>query len=210
MGKHIDLTGNRYNKLTVIGVGGKDNYGKFLWECVCDCGNHTFIDSYRLKSGITKSCGCLRQELLHDGSQKVIHGLSRHRLHHEWRNIKDRCLNPKSASYKYYGGRGITICDEWGSCFKTFFDGAISHGYSENLTIERIDVNGDYCPSNCAWVPQKEQTRNTRHNIRYLGLLQTDWAKRLRVRDSYLATVRKRLNCDLEKAVRYCIITRWL
>lgn len=155
MGKTKDLTGKKFGKLSVVEMCGKSKAGQSLWLCVCDCGNKTTVQYGNLTSGYTKSCGCLR------GRPKQT-GMSHTRIYHIWYGMKQRCYNPKSPKYKNWGGRGITLCDEWKDDFFAFRDWAIANGYREDLTIDRINVNGNYEPSNCRWATLQEQGSNKR------------------------------------------------
>ena len=161
--KLVDLTGQRFGRLTVLRRYEKNSsQGKPLWLCECDCGNETVAAGYSLKSGNTKSCGCYKTE--HPGHTK--HSGCGTRLYRIYKNIKQRCYNAKSPIYRYYGARGIVMCDEWENSFEAFRDWAYSNGYRDTdkrseYTIDRIDVTGNYCPDNCRWVSQKVQTRNT-------------------------------------------------
>lgn len=156
--KLIDLTGQRFGRLTVV----RRDYSKkyTAWICKCDCGNTTSTDGYQLRKGITKSCGCYHAELCGDQHRK--HGGCGTRLYRIYYKMRERCYRATNDNYKYYGGRGITICKEWLDSFKKFSEWALSHGYSENLTIDRIDVNGNYEPGNCRWITIQEQQKNKR------------------------------------------------
>lgn len=167
MRKIIDLTGKKFGRLTVIRRA--DDYvfpsGRHLvcWLCKCECGNEVFILADNLKSGHTTSCGCFKKEKSSTTHKK--HGLLKNtRLYNTWRNIKSRCHNINRENYKYYGARGIKVCDEWKDDFQNFYTWAMENGYKENLTIDRIDANGNYEPSNCRWVDMKTQCRNRRDN----------------------------------------------
>lgn len=154
-----DLTGMRFGRLVV-----KDYAGDGLWNCICDCGNAKKADSWALRHGVTPSCGCRQAEL--QSARAKTHGESSTRLYRVWGNMHSRCDNPNNDSYKYYGERGIKICPEWSS-FEAFRDWAMSHGYDPSskhreCTLDRIDNDGDYEPSNCRWVSHSVQMRNRR------------------------------------------------
>lgn len=163
-----DLTGNVFDRLTVLNRV-EDHYypnGRHdvQYRCLCECGKEVNVLGIHLRSGHTKSCGCFRKETT--GNNKRTHGMTNTRLHGIWKNMKNRCTNKNSDDYYLYGGRGISICDEWLNNFENFKDWSISNGYSDNLTIDRQDVNGNYEPSNCRWISQKSQCNNTRRNVR--------------------------------------------
>jgi hypothetical protein len=166
MSKTMDLTGHRYGKLTAIRyIGNIKSVGAgCYWECLCDCGKTTVTSRKHLRSGTTTSCGC---NLVERGKKgiRTTHNMRNTRIYNIWSKLKSRCLNPKDKLYKYYGGRGITVCDKW-LTFEGFWED-MQEGYSDELTIDRMDVNGNYENPNCRWATMKEQNRN-RRTTRYL------------------------------------------
>lgn len=176
MPKFIDLTGLKFNKLTVISRA--KNIGKqTAWLCKCDCGNTVIVRADHLKDNKIKGCGCLLRK----------HGYAdKERLYRIFRGMKTRCYNPKTKHYKDYGGRGIKICDEWLKDYMNFRNWAMYNGYNDSLTIDRINVNGNYEPGNCRWVAYKEQIRNRRNTkkIVYDNQIKTisEWAEILNIK----------------------------
>lgn len=162
--KPYDLTGRKFGRLTVIKFLNKK--GKYYyWECLCDCGNTTTVSSGNLLSGSTLSCKCQRKENL--VKSKTKHNSSKSRLYHIYLGMKRRCYNTKENNYNRYGGRGITVCPEWldkENGYTNFQRWAYSNGYADNLSIDRIDNNGNYEPDNCRWVDSTTQCRNRSSN----------------------------------------------
>ena len=164
MGQFIDLTGKRFERLIVIQRAENSKGGDLTWFCKCDCGGSKIARGNHLREGSTKSCGCLERE-----NRLVInktHGGACDRLYGVWLGIRKRCFNPNEPAFHNYGGRGITVCSEW-SNYKTFSDWAMNSGYNPiaarcACTIDRINVNGNYEPSNCRWVDMKIQRQNQR------------------------------------------------
>lgn len=183
MPKTTPMIGKRFGRLTVIAEAGRESNGGFSWVCQCDCGQITKpISGGNLRRNIIKSCGCLRREIaVERGSATRKHGMYNTRIHYIWANMKSRCYNPKNSHFDSYGARGITVCEEWLNSFEAFYDWAMSSGYADNLTIDRIDVNGNYCPENCRWATIADQNRNKRNSIHIEidGKTQTlsQWAK---------------------------------
>lgn len=164
----VDLSGRRFGMLTVIEKV-KVERGIYKWKCLCDCGKEHLVTTWHLVNGDVKSCGCNHFKAC------VTHGMTETRLYHIWCTMKARCFRKTSAKYPRYGGRGITMCDEWKNNFQNFYDWSMANGYKENLSIDRIDNNGDYCPSNCRWTDAVTQMNNTSANvlIEYNGEIKT-------------------------------------
>ena len=180
MGKYRDLTGEQYGRLTVIchTDSQKNKTGQHCWLVRCDCGNERIITSSEWNRHSCYSCGCYQKEMASKRAyeQHLTHGKTNTRLYAIWNDMKQRCTNPKIKEYPLYGGRGIKVCDEWKASFTNFEKWMRENGYDDNAprgkcTLDRIDVDGDYCPENCRIATQKQQSNNRRRNrlITYNG-----------------------------------------
>lgn len=188
--------GEKYNMLTFIRYTGCKRNGSEIWECRCDCGKTTYIKKTFVTSGHTKSCGCQK----HKGYPK--HGKCETRIYNTHQKMKQRCYKEYEKEYHNYGGRGITVCDEWlgEDGFINFYNWAMANGYQDNLTLDRIDVNGNYEPDNCRWVDMVVQQNNRRNNyyITYKGKTKTlaEWSRELGISENALDNRLKKWNID--------------
>lgn len=163
MGKLIDLTGQRFGRWIVIGKA--KNIGKrTAWLCKCECGETRPVKTDLLRRGESKSCGCIRKEKLI--AYSTTHGGSKTHLYAIWNSMCGRCHVESSSAYPRYGGRGVSVCDEWRCNFQAFMEWAILHGYEDKLTLDRIDNAGGYSPDNCRWVDMRCQCNNKTNNAR--------------------------------------------
>lgn len=199
MVKYKDISGQKFGKLTALYRlnnynKNKKHYGSY-WLCVCDCGNLTEVYLGSLTRGNTNSCGCIVKK----------HGKSNNPLYRNWLCMKTRCYNKTDEHYKNYGGRGITMCDEWFNDFQAFYNWSINNGYKCGLTLDRADVNGNYEPSNCRWVSRKMQARNRRSNRTFTINGETrclsEWCEVLHLNYNTVLTRINKLKWDVYKAL---------
>lgn len=182
------MIGTKYNRLTIIEEAPRRRYNQYFL-CLCDCGVKKEIKFYDIKTGMTKSCGCLSKDVTTERNLK--HSLSKHSAYHTWNGIVDRCRNPKNAMWRHYGGRGIDVCEEWLDVMSFINDMGEK---PKGMQIDRIDNNKGYYKENCRWVVSKENNRNKRTNlfISYNGETKciTDWAE---VTGIHKSIIRQRL-----------------
>ena len=189
-----DLIGQRFGKLTVKYLTEDKSHGEKHWMCVCDCGNNHVTTSSNLIHGTSKQCHkCAMKQA---GMSNRIHGTEPIELWRVYQNMKTRCINPKYCLYHRYGGRGITICDEWMNSFTSFREWAFKNGYKPELSLDRINNDGNYCPENCKWSTVIEQANNRRNNRMITINGETDtmanWSRRTGI--PYWV-IQKRLGC---------------
>ena len=204
IGRAVDKAGQKFGRLTVLSYAGRDERNVVMWLCKCDCGNFVNVRGYELGRK-TNSCGCLKREIFGSGKSSFKHGMSETRLYRIWASMKTRCYVKNRDSYRYYGGRGIKVCDEWKTSFKSFSEWALSNGYNDNLTLDRIDFDGDYEAGNCRWVTVIEQQSNKRNNV-FLEVdgekhTMSEWS-RIIGGNRHLVEARLRSGWSVEKAVK--------
>jgi hypothetical protein len=203
-----NLIGKKFNNWVVIGEAEKNN-GMIKWKCRCICGKEKIVYQRHLKSGASKSCGCYRDKITSTRMKMnnpaiIKHNMHKSRLYSIWSNMKHRCYNKNNNHYKTYGGIGVKVCSEWQE-FNSFKEWALNNGYNDKLTLDRIDVNGIYEPSNCRWITIQEQQYNkrTNHYITYNGKTQTltEWADELGINRNTLDARINRGHWSIERAL---------
>lgn len=206
MSRLKNLVGMKFGRLTVLERAddrvNKKGKHSIMWKCLCECGNIKVISRNSLLSHNVQSCGCLRAEKTRE--RRFRHGLRNTQLYRAWSNIKTRCYNPKKDTYAYYGGKGITMCQEWLNNFMAFYNWSMNNGYKKGLTIDRLNPNGNYEPSNCRWVTASQQQNNklNNHIIEYNGEIHTlaEWSSLLNLNYGTLHRRIQYLNWSIEKA----------
>lgn len=216
MPQRLDLVGEKFGKLTVIAFAGVKKYDNgnmySQWLCQCDCGNTFTTLGVTLKYGSVKSCGCLKKESAQERARRKIKtDVHAEKLYNVWQGMKARCYNINGIAYNCYGGRGITVCDEWKDNYPAFKKWAYENGYDEDApkgacTLDRIDVDGNYCPENCRWVDRKAQANNRRTNrlVEYNGETKTlhEWSIITGISQSVLYARIFNLKWDIERAFK--------
>lgn len=197
-----DLSGMKFNRWTVIKRGKNTMRGQATWLCRCDCGTIREVAGADLRNNKSKSCGCLQKEVAGDTNR--THGKSFSRLHRIWRGMKSRCENPKNFKASRYHDRGIAVCKEWHE-FIRFYEWAVNNGYSDELSIDRIDNDKDYSPENCKWSNAVEQANNksTNHMLTYKGKRQSMsmWSKEIGIPYGALRSRINQRHWSTEKAL---------
>lgn len=211
--KFVNLSGKRYGRLVVIKLdhvqklpSGKN---EMFYLCKCDCGKSKVIRASSLRNGYTQSCGCYMKEML--SKRQSVHNMSKSTLYKAWCNMKARCFNTRRKDYCDYGGRGITMCEEWKD-FEVFKEWAMKNGFKEEkvkgkniLSLDRVDVNGNYCPDNCRWATDKEQANNKRNTRRFYykgkNLTAREWSDLLGINYGTLVGRLHKSSWSVEKAL---------
>lgn len=205
MSHKLNLVGHKYGRWLVICEAGRTKGKNMLWKCRCDCGTESLIAGNTLRTGKSKSCGCLARERVSEVC--TTHGKSQSIEYKIWVNMKQRCLNKKNTDYRYYGGRGITVCERWLK-FENFFEdmGELPHPL---LTIERMNNNKNYSPSNCIWATRKIQNRNQgKRKDNTTGFKGINYHKRDRRYQAYIAVKSKQIHLGYFSQLEDAIIAR--
>lgn len=203
MSKLIDMTGKRFGKLVVISRYGSTPNKMATWLCKCDCGNETIVQTCHLNAGAIQSCGCLHRERA--SKANITHGDSRTRLFNEWQHMKKRCYWKNYKAFNLYGGKGITVCDEWRNDYLAFKSWALKNGYSDNLTLDRIDNSKGYYSENCRWTDKFTQSNNRDfvHLVSYHGKTASYevMCRELNINTGTIRSRMKKKNISFEEAV---------
>ena len=207
-----DILGQRFGRLVVIEKSepfrNKDGSIQCAgWKCLCDCGNYVVVRSNSLKMKGTKSCGCLNKE---KPSNNVKHHMSTSKIYSKYKGMLARCNNPQNAHYLYYGGKGIRVCDEWTGKdgFLNFYNWAIVNGYKDELSIERMNIDGNYCPENCKWIPRHEQAYNKSNSFIVNGVSIAKLSREKGIVPPHIARSRIKLGWNIEDATSIPIMRK--
>ena len=199
----LNLVGKQFGRLTVLSMCKETNKRSHLWLCSCTCGNTVIVPTSKLTKGNTRSCGCLQKERASISNR--VHGETGTPLYWVWAAMIQRCTNPKNKNFNIYGGRGISVCQEWLHSYPTFSIWAYANGYKEGLTIDRKDNNANYSPENCRFVTMKEQAHNrrTNSNITVNGITHcmTEWERLLDLKKDTLYNLKKN-GINLEEYIK--------
>lgn len=199
-----DLTGQRFGRLVVLACAGKNRYNRLLWHCRCDCGRDTTVIGNHLRNGNTQSCGCLHRDTVI--ARITTHGMTHTRTYRLWRGMINRCMNPKADNYARYGGKGVTVCDEWRTDFQSFYDhvSVLPQFGKAGYSLDRINNEHGYEPGNVRWATASQQNRNKQASrlISWNGKSQclADWATELNLPERILADRLGKLGWDAARA----------
>lgn len=198
--------GHKFGRLIVIAKGARSGEQSFKWECICECGKKTFSRVDHLNSGRSTSCGCLRHETRNNNLQSTYaFKIRQHALYSVWTSMRQRCNDPNTKSYKYYGYRGISVCDEWAESYESFYEWGISNGYMSGLQIDRKDVNGNYAPINCRFVTAEVNSNNRRSNVIVIldgsKMTLSQACRKLGLRPGIIGQRMRRDKMDFQKAI---------
>lgn len=177
------------------------------WLCRCECGTEKIVPERTLKQGESNSCGCYHRDIMKTvgKTSNAIHGMSNTRLYRIYKHMKNRCYRNEDIKYPYYGDKGVIVCDEWLNSFEVFAEWAMNNGYNETLSIDRIDVNGNYCPENCRWADNYEQSNNRSCNKKYTYNGEThtiaEWARLYNINYKKLWKRLETFKWDVERAL---------
>ncbi len=196
--KKANLLGQKFGRLTVIKEAEKID-SNARWVCLCECGNTVIAITAKLKNGHVKSCGCYRRDI--PSLRKKTHGETKTRLYQTWCHMKQRCYYKKTLNFERWGGRGITVCPQWKNSYEAFRDWALSNGYKDGLSIDRIDNDKGYSPDNCRFATRIEQCRNKSTNFFYKGKTLAQWSEETGISQKLISYRKNKAKWDMEKVL---------
>lgn len=205
------MLGKTFGRLTVVSKHPERKRAYIQWICECECGNEVVVISNKLRSGHTRSCGCLQKEVVRKMALKHGESRTKNPLYTVWNGMRARCGDTNHKSYDRYGGRGIRVCKEWDD-YQLFEIWAMSNGYERGMELDRLDNDEGYSPDNCDWVSRKTNMRNTSHNVIIEGLYLTDWfssvanetgLKESTVKNRYYRLKKKNIDITTEDVKNY-------